>query len=101
MNLKANFDRPESATLGSEFVCSSISSGGDGSDTTPAVEAYLPDNPHIKFFNNQRGYVRCALTPTTWKTDYLVMSNVTTPSGTISKRASFVVEDGRPEIQPA
>ncbi|MBL1202403.1 MAG: alkaline phosphatase [Nostoc sp. GBBB01] len=101
MNLKANFDNPASATLGSEFVCSSISSGGDGSDTTPAVEAYLPDNPHIKFFNNQRGYVRCALTPTTWKTDYLVMSNVTTPSGTISKRASFVVEDGRPEIQPA
>ncbi|RCJ19894.1 alkaline phosphatase [Nostoc sp. ATCC 43529] len=101
MNLKANFDNPESATLGSEFVCSSISSGGDGADTNPAVEAYLPDNPHIKFFNGQRGYVRCALTPTTWKTDYLVMSNVTTPSGTISKRASFVVEDGNPEIQPA
>ncbi|MBD2529580.1 alkaline phosphatase [Nostoc flagelliforme FACHB-838] len=101
MNLKANFDQPESATLGSEFVCSSISSGGDGSDTTPAVEAYLPDNPHIKFFNSQRGYVRCALTPTTWKSDYLVMSNVTTPNGTISKRASFVVENGRPEIQQA
>ncbi|HYX15982.1 MAG TPA: alkaline phosphatase [Nostoc sp.] len=101
MNLKANFDKPESATVGSEFVCSSISSGGDGADTNPTVEAYLPDNPHIKFFNGQRGYVRCALTPTTWKSNYLVMSNVITPFGTISKRASFVVEDGRPEIQQA
>lgn len=101
MNLKANFDNPESPTLGSEFVATSISSGGDGADSNPNVQAYLPDNPHIKFYNNQRGYVRCALTPTTWKTDYLVMSNVTTPFGTISKRASFVVEDGRPEIQQA
>ncbi|MBD6616049.1 alkaline phosphatase [Komarekiella sp. 'clone 1'] len=99
MNLKANFDQPESATVGSEFVCTSISSGGDGADTTPTVEAYLPDNPHIKFFNGQRGYVRCALTPTTWKTDYLVLSDVTTQFGTISKRASFVVEDGRPGVQ--
>ncbi|MDZ8069621.1 MAG: alkaline phosphatase [Nostoc sp. DedQUE08] len=99
MNLKADFNNPESATVGSEFVCTSITSGGDGADTIPNVEAYLPDNPHIKFFNSQRGYVRCSLTPTTCKTDYLVLSNVTTPFGTISKRASFVVEDGRPEIQ--
>ncbi|PHM07657.1 alkaline phosphatase D family protein [Nostoc sp. 'Peltigera malacea cyanobiont' DB3992] len=101
INLKADFNNPKSATVGSEFVCTSITSGGDGTDTTPAVEAYLPDNPHIKFFNSQRGYVRCALTPTSWKTDYLVLSNVTTPNGTLSKRASFVVEDGRPEIQQA
>ncbi|RCJ18734.1 alkaline phosphatase [Nostoc minutum NIES-26] len=99
MNLKADFNNPESTIVGSEFVCTSISSGGDGADTSPAIEAYLPENPHIKFYNGQRGYVRCSLTPTTWKTDYLVLSNVTTPSGTISKRASFVVEDGRPGIQ--
>ncbi|MBW4560806.1 MAG: alkaline phosphatase [Mojavia pulchra JT2-VF2] len=99
MNLKADFNNPQSATVGSEFVCSSISSGGDGSDTTPTVEAYLPDNPHIKFFNNQRGYARCTLTPTTWKTDYLVMSDVTTPFGRISNRASFIVENGRPGVQ--
>ncbi|ARV62634.1 alkaline phosphatase [Nostocales cyanobacterium HT-58-2] len=101
IDLKADFDKPESATVGSEFVCTSISSGGDGSDSSPAVEAYLPDNPHIKFYNGQRGYVRCLVTPTNWQTDYLVVSEVTTPSGTISKRASFVVENGRPGIQKA
>jgi alkaline phosphatase D len=101
MELKADFDKPESATVGSEFICTSISSGGDGADTNPNVEAYLPDNPHIKFYNGQRGYVRCTLTPASWQTDYMVMSEVTTPNGTISKRASFLVENGNPQIQPA
>jgi alkaline phosphatase D len=99
MNLKANFDNPESATLGSEFVCTSISSGGDGIDISPTVQAYLPDNPHIKFYNGQRGYVRCTVTPSTWRSDYLVMSNVLTPFGTITNRASFVVDNGIPGVR--
>nr|WP_200862360.1 alkaline phosphatase [Chlorogloeopsis fritschii] len=99
MDLKADFDQPDSTTVGSEFVCTSISSGGNGADTNPTVAAYLPDNPHIKFYNGQRGYVRCLLTPINWQADFLVMSNVTTESGTISKRASFIVENGRPGVQ--
>lgn len=99
MNLKADFDNPESATVGSEFVCTSISSGGDGADTSATVEASLPDNPHIKFYNGQRGYVRCVVTPTNWQADYQVMSDVTTQSGTISTRASFVVENGDPGVK--
>ncbi|QSJ18285.1 alkaline phosphatase [Nostoc sp. UHCC 0702] len=101
IDLKADFDNPESAIVGSEFVCTSITSGGNGADTNSTVSAYLPENPHIKFYNNQRGYVRCSLTSTTWKTDYLVLSVVTTPNGTISNRASFIVQDGSPGILPA
>jgi alkaline phosphatase D len=100
MDLKANFDDPQSATLGSEFICTSISSGGNGSDANPNVLAYLPDNPHIKFYNNQRGYVRCTVTPTTWQTDYPVLDKVIEPDGKISNRASFIVQDGRPGILP-
>ncbi|MBD2354912.1 alkaline phosphatase [Tolypothrix sp. FACHB-123] len=98
MDLKADFNDPKSAIVGSEFVCSSISSGGDGNDNIPA---YIndADNPHIKFYNNRRGYVRCTLTPTLWRSDYLAMSEVTTPSGTISTKASFIVENGRPGVQ--
>lgn len=99
MDLKTDFNNPESDIWGSEFVCTSISSGGDGADITPTVQAYLPDNPHIKFYNGQRGYVRCTVTPTTWQSDYLVMSNVLTPSGTISNRASFVVDNGIPGVR--
>ncbi|MBD2338798.1 alkaline phosphatase [Calothrix sp. FACHB-156] len=99
MDLKADFNNPQSAIVGSEFVCSSISSGGDGNETIPAY-VNSSDNPHIKFYNNRRGYVRCTLTPNLWKADYLSMSEVTTPSGTLSKRASFVVENDRPGVQP-
>jgi alkaline phosphatase D len=94
-DLKANFDDPTSATVGTEFVCTSISSGGDGADSNSTVEAYLPDNPHIKFFNNQRGYILCDLNQNLWQSDYWVVSAVTVPGGTLSIRASFVVENGQ------
>ena len=99
MELKSNFDVPESATVGSEFVCTSISSGGDGADSNPTVEAYLPDNPHIKFYNNQRGYVRCTLTQDRWQSDYRVVPFVTTLGAPISTRASFVVENGQAGVK--
>jgi alkaline phosphatase D len=98
-DLKTNFDDPNSATIGTEFVGTSISSGGDGADTTPQTEALLAQNPHIKFFNNQRGYVRCFLTAGRWQSDYRVVSAVTTPEAAIATRASFVVEDGQPGAQ--
>jgi alkaline phosphatase D len=98
-DLKADFSRPESAVVGSEFVGTSISSGGDGSDTLPAVDAYLPESPHVKFYNSQRGYVRCVVTPDQWRTDYRVVPYVTKPGAVIQTRASFVVENGHPGIR--
>jgi alkaline phosphatase D len=98
-DLKADYDRAESPVVGTEFVGTSISSGGDGIDMFPAVEKYLPENPHVKFYNSQRGYVRCILTPQTWQADYRVMGFVTKPDGPISTRATFVVENGRPGAQ--
>jgi len=98
-DLKADFNNPSSATLGTEFVGTSISSGGNGSDTNANTEGILAENPHIKFFNGQRGYVRCELTPARWQSDYRVVPFVTMPDAPISTRASFVVENGRPGVQ--
>ncbi|HYI96307.1 MAG TPA: alkaline phosphatase D family protein [Bryobacteraceae bacterium] len=95
-DLKIDFSDPKSATIGTEFVGTSITSGGDGADTQPLVEAYLPDNPHVRLYNNQRGYVKCSVTPERWQTDYRVMAFVEKPGGGIKTRASFVVENGRP-----
>ena len=61
--LLADFDDPDSPPVGTEFVGTSITSGGDGSDVHGDTAAILAENPHIKFFNGQRGYVRCRLTP--------------------------------------
>jgi alkaline phosphatase D len=100
-DLKADFANPNSATLGTEFVGTSISSGGNGNDTNANTAGILADNPHIKFFNGQRGYVRCEVRPDRWRADYRIVPFVTQPDAPISTRASFVVENGRPGVQPA
>ncbi len=97
-NLKADFNKPESAVVGAEFVCTSISSSGDGVDMTKGAESTLVENEHIKFFNGQRGYVKCAVTPALWKTEYRVVPQVTKPGAAIFTRATFVVENGKPGL---
>jgi alkaline phosphatase D len=94
-----DFDNPDSQVVGAEFVATSITSGGDGSDTRSDTAETLAENPHIKFFNNQRGYVRCTLTPETWRTDYRVVPFVSQPDSRVFTRASFVVEDANPGIR--
>ena len=98
-DLKTDFDDPESPTVGAEFVGTSITS----TDVLGARPAYgrvvLEENPHIRFFNNERGYVRCRLTPEEWRTDYRVVPYVKRPGAPVRTRASFVLEDGNPVAQ--
>jgi alkaline phosphatase D len=95
-DLKLDFANEKSPLVGTEFVGTSISSGGDGADSMPAVQAYLPKNPHVRFYNNQRGYVRCQVTPERWQADYRIVPFVTKPGAEVKTRASLVVENGRP-----
>lgn len=95
-DLKPDFARDDSPVVATEFVGTSITSGGDGSDVRPNTAAVLSENPHVKFFNAQRGYVRCSVTPERWQTDYRVVASVTQPDAPLRTRASFVVEDSKP-----
>ncbi|MFC4003429.1 alkaline phosphatase D family protein [Prauserella oleivorans] len=98
-DLKRDFTDPDSPTVGSEFVGTSITSGGDGADMNSDGERFLAANPHMKFFNGQRGYVRVHVDRQRWRSDFRVLPYVTRPGAPISTRASFVVEDGRPGVQ--
>lgn len=91
-NLKEDYSDPNSKTVGVEFVGTSITSGGNGADKRADTDKILAQNPHIKFFNDYRGYVRCTVTPEQWRTDYRVVPFVTEPGADISTRASFVYE---------
>jgi alkaline phosphatase D len=95
-DLKPEFYKENSPVVATEFVGTSISSGGDGSDVRPNTATVLSENPHIKFFNAQRGYVRCSVTPDRWQTDFRVLASVSKPDEPITTRASFVVENGKP-----
>jgi alkaline phosphatase D len=97
-DLKTDFDDPDSATVGSELVGTSISSGGDGRPQTDFGP--FADNPHIVFTNKgQRGYVRCDVTREQWRADYRVVDTVLQPESDISTLASFAIERGRPGLQ--
>ncbi|MEO6724304.1 MAG: alkaline phosphatase D family protein [Blastocatellia bacterium] len=95
-DLKPGFYQDKSPVVATEFVGTSITSGGDGADVRPTTATMLSENPHIKFYNGQRGYVRCSIKSDRWQTDYRVLATVSKPDEPITTRASFVVENGRP-----
>ena len=95
-DLKTEYYREGAPIVGTEFVGTSISSGGDGVDVRPTTsEPWMAANPHVHFNNSQRGYVRCTVTPERWVADFRVVPYVTRPGAPVATRASFVVEDGR------
>ena len=86
------------APVAVEFVATSISSGGDGSDLRPGNDRILAANPQLKFINDQRGYLTCDVTPDEWRTNFMVMDRVSTPGGALSKRATASVARGTPAL---
>jgi alkaline phosphatase D len=95
-DLRVDDRRHDQPVVATEFVGTSISTGGSGRTASQQHDQLLSDNACVRFYNAQRGYVRCTVTPKTWKSDYQVVENVTTPGAPIVTRASFVVETGHP-----
>ncbi|MBX3444954.1 MAG: alkaline phosphatase D family protein [Planctomyces sp.] len=100
-NLRVDDRQPETPIVATEFVGTSISSGGNGPTTIDGLERLLSDNPIVQFHNRERGYVRCHVTPRDWTSEYVVVSDVTQPGGRSSVRATFAVESGQPGAVPA
>jgi len=100
-DLKADFTKPESATVATEFVGTSIASGGNGSQTHERTKSVLADNFFVKFANAERGYVRCTVTPDEWRSDYRVVEYIDKPGAPLITRRSFVVESGQPGAKDA
>jgi alkaline phosphatase D len=98
-DLKPDFRDGKAPVVGAEFVGTSISSSGDGSDTRPETEKIYAENPHIRFYNNQRGYVLCTVTPHQWQSAYRVVEKVSVPDAPMKTRTTLVVENGTPGIQ--
>ncbi|MFD0775458.1 alkaline phosphatase D family protein [Streptomonospora algeriensis] len=98
VDLKADYRDENAPTVGTEFVGTSISTDGDGEDLGEQGRRFLEANPHFAFVNEQRGYVRCTVSPEEWRTDFRVVPYVTRPGAPVSTRASFVVADGAPGV---
>jgi alkaline phosphatase D len=101
IDLRVDDRKVELPVVGTEFIGTSISSAGDGDDKREQWQSMMAENPCLHFLNDQRGYVRCTITPDAWRTDFRVVDYVTRPGAPIKTRASFVIESGIPGAKPA
>jgi len=95
-DIKADFTDPASATVATELVGTSITSGGNGTEQNAGDAVQLAENPHFKFINRKRGYVRNVVTRSEWTADYRTVEYVNQPGAPITTRATFVIGDDRP-----
>ncbi len=93
-DLKADFTDPDSPVVGTEYICTSISSFGDGSGITSYGSSV--GEPWQRFYNDERGYVRCTITEEEFQTDYRVVSTVEAPTADVTTRATFTTAAGDP-----
>jgi alkaline phosphatase D len=99
--VKVDYGDPGGTPVAAEFVGTSISSDFPAL-LAPVVAAALPDNPHVRFFDGiHRGYVRCAVGPDEWRTDYRGVATIDVPDSTVSTVASFALESGSSALHPA
>jgi len=89
-----------SPVVATEFVASSISSGGDGTETLGNTAEVLRRNPHIRFFNNRRGYTLHEMTAERMEVQFRALPYVTRAGAPREDRGRFVIEAGRPGLQP-
>ena len=94
--IKADPRDPQSPTVATEFVGSSITA--DGPPHEPFAEM-APDNPHVRFLETrQRGYVSVDLTPERMQARFQAISDRRDPGAAVSTVRAFTVENGRPGI---
>jgi len=99
--LRVDDRRADEPPVATEFVATSLSSGGNGPERPAGLDQILADNPGVRFHNGERGYIRCEATPAAWRSDFMVVDDVLRPGGRTFPRASFVVTAGDPRVQPA
>ncbi|MFK4243030.1 alkaline phosphatase D family protein [Micromonospora chokoriensis] len=95
--LKADYANPSSATIGTELVCTSITSAGNGTGSTTIPNAAT--NPHLKFHSDRRGYVRTTISRSQVRADFRALNSVTEHGAAASTVRSFVILDGQPGLQ--
>jgi alkaline phosphatase D len=96
--LRVDDRKPEQPLVATEFVATSLSSGGNGPKQLRHLDELMSANPCVKYHDQQRGYIRCSLTPNTWTSDYMIVDDVLKPGGKTTAEATMVVEAGNPAI---
>ncbi|WP_327092237.1 alkaline phosphatase D family protein [Nonomuraea sp. NBC_01738] len=99
--IKRDYTDPASKSVAVELVTTSVTSAGNGLDEYPNTKQLLDENPHVKFFNGRRGYVRSKISQSEMKVDFRSLGVVTQPYAPAYTSGSFVIEPGNPRLNPA
>jgi alkaline phosphatase D len=93
------FDR-SLPVIGAEFMASSISSSFFDDDAVVAqlVEAALSANPHLKWFDAQRGYTVCEVTPERWLSTYRTVTDQFDEDSAVVDATMWEVVAGTPGV---
>ena len=92
-DLKLDWADEQAPVVASEFAGTSVSSGCGWADD---VEAALPVNPHVKFFDGtKRGYIRSKITRDRWVSDYRAVASAADRESPATTLTSWVVDNGR------
>lgn len=98
--LPARADRPDAPIVGAEFVGTSISSGGDGSEAnTLWTDPLRAGNPRARWHNARRGYVTCRVTGDEWRTHYRTVPFVSKPDAPVETASQWLVRNGKAGIE--
>lgn len=88
--------RPGDRPIATEFVATSITSGGDGEDQRRSTIAIQQENESLKWHNSQRGYVICDVTSDQWISEYKTLDKVSSRGGQMRTRKRMAVQHNRP-----
>jgi alkaline phosphatase D len=95
-DLRANFDDASSPILATEFVGTSVTSVFPP-EYIPLVQATLPSNPHIGYFDGaRRGYMLHEVTRHAWRAEYMGVRDVTDVNSPVDVLAAFKILEGKP-----
>jgi alkaline phosphatase D len=95
-DLQLDFQDPQSPLVGTELVGTAMTSGGNGGNVIPEYERAAAQNSFVRWYNSNRGYVSCDLTPKAWTAHFRITPFVDKPDSPIETKASFVIEEGTP-----
>ena len=100
-DLKVDWKDEKAPVVGTEFIGTSITTGGDGSDDARQSADWYRENPHLKMFNARRGYVKVSLSQELCQADYRVLPYVSKPGAPIATHSSWIVENGQLGVKKA
>jgi alkaline phosphatase D len=97
-DLTAYGDDPRTRIVATELVTTSITSGGDGSDSI--IPDIIGGLPHIRYGKSVRGYMRAELRSDALDLDLRAVSTVLQPTADVRTEASWTVHRGEPGALP-